>query len=369
MARFSTTRRRFLVGGGAVAAAAVGAGGIYVYSEGNAVTAYDEAVRRVRVPFAAPSSMRELVRFASLAANSHNTQAWRFRIGEKGIGILPDFTRRTPAVDPDDHHLFASLGCATENLVVAAAARGLSATAVFDDGSGTAIDIRLEPGRPVETPAFAAIPLRQCSRADYNGKAVPAADLAALAQVASNDRVAAVILTDPVKIAPIIELVLEGNASQYDDPAFVAELKQWIRFNPGEALRHGDGLYTAATGNPSLPGWIGRAIFGFVANAKSEGDKTLRQLRSSAGIAVFVSTKDDRAHWVEAGRAYQRFALEATARGIRHAFVNQAVEVQAVREKLRKLLDVTGRPDLIVRFGYGPAMPKSLRRPVDEILA
>jgi hypothetical protein len=26
------------------------------------------------------------------------------------------------------------------------------------------------------------------------------------------------------------------------------------------------------------------------------------------------------------------------------------------------------RPDIVVRFGYGPEMPKSLRRPVDQVL-
>ena len=30
-----------------------------------------------------------------------------------------DFSRRTPVVDPDDHHLFVSLGCATETLLQA----------------------------------------------------------------------------------------------------------------------------------------------------------------------------------------------------------------------------------------------------------
>ena len=48
---------------------------------------------------------RELVRQATLAASSHNTQPWKFRVAEQSITILPDFTRRTPVVDPDDHHL------------------------------------------------------------------------------------------------------------------------------------------------------------------------------------------------------------------------------------------------------------------------
>jgi hypothetical protein len=64
---------------------------------------------------------RELVRCATLAPSSHNTQCWKFAIGANGrlITLLPDLARRCPAVDPDDHHLFVSLGCAAENLVQA----------------------------------------------------------------------------------------------------------------------------------------------------------------------------------------------------------------------------------------------------------
>ena len=71
-----------------------------------------------------PALMKELVRYASLAPSSHNTQCWKFRIGERTVSILPDFARRCPAVDPDDHHLFVSLGCAAENLNQAALAKG-----------------------------------------------------------------------------------------------------------------------------------------------------------------------------------------------------------------------------------------------------
>lgn len=61
--------------------------------------------------------MHDLVRQAPLAPSSHNTQCWRFRIAEKSIAIAPDLSRRCPAVDPDDHHVFVSLGCATESRV------------------------------------------------------------------------------------------------------------------------------------------------------------------------------------------------------------------------------------------------------------
>mgnify|MGYP006332435629 FL=1 len=102
---------------------------------------------------------------------------------------------------------------------------------------------------------------------------------------------------------------------------------------------------------------------------KAENDKYARQVRSSAGIAVFVSEVDDQAHWVEAGRAFERFALQATALGIRNAHLNQPVEVASLRPEFARSIGVTsGRLDLAIRFGRGPEMPRSLRRPVEAIL-
>jgi len=72
-------------------------------------------------------------------------------------------------------------------------------------------------------------------------------------------------------------------------------------------------------------------MFDFAFKPKAENDKYATQIRSSSGLAVFVSDKDDKAHWVKAGRSCQRFALQATALGIRHAFINQPVEVASVR--------------------------------------
>ena len=63
-----------------------------------------------RAALAADPELRGLIRYATLAPNGHNAQPWRFRAQDGGIAILPDLTRRTPVVDPDDHHLFVSLG-------------------------------------------------------------------------------------------------------------------------------------------------------------------------------------------------------------------------------------------------------------------
>ena len=61
---------------------------------------YDEAVRNIwQRPSGNPnifllSINRELVRHASLAASSHNTQCWKFRIEDHAISVLPDPSRR-----------------------------------------------------------------------------------------------------------------------------------------------------------------------------------------------------------------------------------------------------------------------------------
>lgn len=101
---------------------------------------YDAAVAAARSGLRAMPASIDLIRFATLAASGHNTQPWRFGVDGDSIMMLPDLTRRTPVVDPDNHHLFASLGCAAENLVIAARARGRPGEIEFlgNDGGGIA---------------------------------------------------------------------------------------------------------------------------------------------------------------------------------------------------------------------------------------
>jgi hypothetical protein len=254
---------------------------------------------------------------------------------------------------------------------VPAEARALAATAGLRPGPGGGlVRVDLEPSPTRETSWFRAIPERGVARCDYDGTAVDPMTIAALEAAARSDAVDLLIITDRVLIETVLSLVVEGNTDQFTDPAFLAELKSWVRFDASEAIRTGDGLFTGTTGNPSVPSWLGRLIFGLVASPRKEADRYTRQIRSSAGIAIFVGKQADPAHWVACGRSYQRFALEATVRGLRHAFINQAVEVPPVREQLAAAIGMPGRrPDLIVRFGHGPAMPPSLRRAVSAVLA
>jgi hypothetical protein len=358
----------------AAAAAAMTSLALPACSFGSREISYTEAVQatwRRDQPVSAGQMplLEELVRCATLAPSSHNTQCWKFALQDDAISIIPDLSRRCPAVDPDDHHLFVSLGCATENLTQAALAHGLRAETRFDAAQGDMIHLRLTPREAVATDLFAAIFERQSTRSAYDGQPLAAGELKLLERAGTGEGVQLLFLDGKPSLESMLAYVVEANTAQMRDAAFVEELKRWIRFSDTEAIHAADGLFTGATGNTSTPRWLGELLFSRFYTPEKENDKYVTQIRSSAGIAVFAADKNDKEHWIEVGRCYERFALQATALGIRNAFINQPVEVAGVQSRLSGALGLgERRADLVVRFGRGPEMPRSLRRPVEAVL-
>ena len=261
-----------------------------------------------------------------------------------------------------------SLGCAAENIAQAAASNGVRAA-----GESLAPDagyrLQLSTDTSSVSPLAAAITTRQSARNVYDGRALTQPELVALERAGTGERVSLMLLTERPAINGITDAVVSANAVQMHDVAFVAELQQWIRFSRREALEHRDGLFSGTTGNPSIPRWIGKAIFGLVTTEKGEIAKYVEQIRSSAGIAVFVGDESDPAHWMDVGRCSERFALPCAVLGISIAMINQPVEVSAMRSHFAAHLGLGGkRPDLVVRFGRGPGMLRSLRRPVSAVI-
>jgi len=333
---------------------------------------YDQTARDLRRPWVEKVGVldaRELVRYATLAASSHNTQPWKFLIRQDSITILPDFSRRCPVVDPDDSHLFRSLGCAAENLVHAAAAQGFSADVRFDPGEDGVIVILNRDASARATDLFHAIPKRQCVKTAYDGTPLPASEIEILRRAGEMQSVRTIMLVSEEQKDTVIDFVTRGNIAQLSDRAFRDELVSWIRFNPREAISTGDGLSGRATNQPALPTWLARRIIGLVLTPKGQAETDARNIRSSAGVAVFVSGHDDKAAWVEAGRAYQRFALQAAALDVRTAFINQPLEVRSLRPHFASWLGLDGEhAQLMVRFGQGQMAAFSLRRPIENVI-
>lgn len=336
---------------------------------------YDDAVSAMRAGLPPRPELRDYVRFGTLASNSHNTQPWKFRLGADTIDILPDFSRRTPIVDPDDHHLYVTLGCAAQNIVIAANAsnRPAELSLTTDGAEGTTINVllgkRLGKARSTDADLCGAIAVRQSTKSEYDGHALSGSELRQLEKAAAMPRVDVLVITERLRLEQALEFIQRGNSAQMDSPAFVHELKEWIRYNPAAALKAGDGMLGKCSGNPSVPNWLGPRIFDLAFKKDAENKKYARQLRSSAGLAVFVAEREGQEGWIQVGRSFERFALQATVLGIRHAHLNMPIEVAEVRPAFADWLGIPGhRPDLVIRFGKAPLMPMSIRRALDAVI-
>jgi hypothetical protein len=310
---------------------------------------------------------RELIRYATLAANGHNAQPWRFTIANDSIEIHPDFTRRLPIVDPFDRELWISLGCALENLLVAARVLGYEFEVLYPD-TADMIRVHLSKGRSYQDPLFDAIPLRQTTRSDYDGRPIPSAGLDQLQGLSLEPGVTLQLATSAAVRETVLEYVIQGNLHQYADPAFIDELLTWLRFNKREAIASADGLYSRCSGNPEVPRWFGELVVAST-NPGQQADVDAAKLRSSPAIFVIASEADSKTAWVRTGQVYERLALQSTALNIKSALLNQPVEVAQLRAQFQSAIGLgMSLPQLILRMGYAHAMPRSLRRPVDQVI-
>lgn len=330
---------------------------------------YNEQVNQNRQKFVNnhPNQMIELVRYATLAANGHNTQPWKFSIKDHSIDILPDYDRRLPIVDPNDRELWISLGCALENLLITARGIGYAAEVSYPEKEDL-IKVNLTTDTAQISPLFDAIPERQTTRSEFDGHSINIAELNQLQALPLEPGVALHFVTDPGGMDSVAEYVNQGNLVQYENSAFIEELIYWLRFNRREILISRDGLFSKCSGNPEVPNWLGK-LFVSGTNAQQQADADVKKLRSSAGVIHITSEMDDVSSWIRTGQVYERLSLMMTSLNIKSALLNQPIEVPDIRAQFQNAMKLdTLFPQLMVRFGYAPAMPNSIRRPVEQVL-
>ena len=362
------TRSKFLKIAAGIVGGSVGAYVLYEvapWMDGRALS--DVARMPLRPEMTASPPMRELVRYATLAASGHNAQPWLFTIGDHQIQIQPNVARRLPAVDPNDRELWISLGCALENLAIAARMAGFEPEIGYPDNQDV-IQVNLVSRKPEEVPIYSAIPLRQNTRSEYDGSKMGAAQLNQVVSIPLEEGIHLRVFDRDADTEKVLEYVTRGNLSQFNNKAFVDELIHWIRFDKREAIGSLDGLSSLCMGSPQVPRWIGQQVVSHMTPRK-QTDSDAKMLRSSSGAIAISSDADTKSAWVRTGQVYQRLALHMTSMNIKTAFLNQPNEVPEVRTQFQSALGFGGAlPQLLLRFGIANRMPNSFRRSVDDVI-
>ena len=337
-----------------------------------------------------------LVRAAILAASPHNTQPWLFKITNSSIELYVDTRRNVGALDPYLREEHIGIGCALENLMLAAAANGYAAAVTLQPGKLElgSVDpqprllarVQLASGKREDSELYNAIPRRHTNRSPYDlHRPVPPDFLAAVARLPGDPAEAKIFLftaeEDRKKIAAVSSA---ANTLIYSDPGIRRSSEEWVRTNWSSIGEHRDGLTVDAFGlppmadaavkmmTPEMLRWVG-----------SHGAQNrYLNLMLSAPLIGFIAVRDryDRAQCLQAGRLWQRAHLLATARGLAARPCNEAVEIVDHERALGRpashlalLNDITGdsmwQPTFVFYMGYAtlPANA-SPRRPAQAVL-
>lgn len=311
----------------------------------------------------------QMIEYAIKAPSGHNTQPWLFKINTGSIEIHPNMEKMLPVVDPDNRELFISLGCATENLCIAASKLGYRASVDINKSGIISIDL-IKDSTISASPLFEQIPLRQVNRSVYNDKIISKDTLDIIKNIELEDNIKMHLYQKGSSEFDTIKYYVQrGNAIQMNDKAFKDELKSWMRLNKGDQDKTNDGLSYAVFGAPNLPKFIAKPIINGSINAKTQNKGDLKKIDSSSHFILFTSNSSSVIEWVNLGRSLERTLLQLTELNIAQAFCNQPNEIDDLAKQMKKYLNIENEyPSVLLRIGYGDKMPYSRRKSIEEVL-
>ncbi len=313
-----------------------------------------------------------ILRAASLAASSHNSQPWLVKVHEpRRWTVCGDPDRRLPAVDPENKELVLSLGTFLENLIIAAGAAGYAVemdTLTDDPMALELVEVRLVDGAPTGYPTE-RITSRRTLRNDYSAEAIGSEDVDAL--LAPFDGRAEFYAQDSAEGKYLNEGTLEAFRQQTWRDDAQRELAKWIHFDSEEAEQHRAGLTPASMEITGFAGWFVRTFYDservMSDSFRERGIEGVAEQVAHAGGWIVVTAEDERVPClIDTGRRLERMLLTIRELDIAAHPMSQMLEESPWKEQIAGELGVSGVPRFVVRVGYVNEypVPVSLRRPV-----
>ena len=178
---------------------------------------------------------RFLLRYAVLAPSSHNSQPWRFRVAGNEIDVGADESRWLEAAGPEKRELYISVGCALENLCIAAEHFGFDPQIAYHGPNNADYvatvtlldDAELSTPRPTEL--FEALTTRYTSHDPFENRALGDGVLEELRALVVEDDISLHLVDDSETKAAIAELEDELADLKADREELREELEKLVR--------------------------------------------------------------------------------------------------------------------------------------------
>jgi hypothetical protein len=299
--------------------------------------------------------------------------------------VYADPTRRTGTLDTLDRELHIGLGCALENLVLAARVRGLAPTvSLLPDGPGSDLvaHVALAGAAAERSTLYDAIGDRHTNRGPYTSEAVPTGMLADLVDLAELPGVSVHWVTQDSDKAALGRLMVDAATAVTQDEQQSRDSFEWFRSSDDDVQRHRDGLTLDAQGLSPVTLTVAKLL---PASSRAYGDrfwvKQTRDVHTKTAAAygvITVTDPYDATTQLLGGRLLQRIHLTATRQGLALQHMNQITERidreratgQPARFAARfaELLPTGAQPLGTFRVGHPERDAKrSPRRPVSEV--
>lgn len=319
-----------------------------------------------------------LVRAAVLAASPHNTQPWLFRVAGTRIELFADPARNIGTIDPFLREMHMGLGCALENLVLAARAAGhrtvLTLLPVGAEAAHAAT-LDLEGGEADASPLFVAIPHRHTNRGPYDTARPLGPELyKALAALGVDlPGVEVIWFTSNAQRRRIGELIVAATMAIIADRQQAADSAKWLRMSWDKVQRHRDGITVDAAGLPLLVRGAAKMLPEL---SPEESDAAWLEATQETHVAtatgyglLVVRNARDKVQRLQGGRLWQRIHLWAAANGLAVQPLNQMPE-RADREASLRAEPVYGAAlrELVGDRAWQALMPFRIGYPVREAL-
>jgi nitroreductase len=312
-------------------------------------------------------TIRAAITLAIRAPSVHNSQPWRWRIGDATVHLYADPSVHLRRADPDRRDLILSCGTVLHHFRLALAALGWGAKVhrfpnPADIDHVASIELQRRTSTEQDIALAAAISRRRTDRRNFSSWPVPSGHIALMAARAAHEGV----VLHRIEASTYLERAIEQAAAKHaTDADYQAELKMWSGRRASL-----DGVPATSITATDRSNRLHARMF---ADPRLEQPAGTSPQKDASELLVLATPSDDAISRLRAGEATSAVLLTATTLGLASCSLTEPLEIPETRAIVRsQALGDSGFPQMVLRIGWASInadpLPATPRHTANEII-